>query len=682
MKNRKLSTIITVTISLVVAICILCLFLVASSNMTSAMKETSIDNMKTSLDSKQRFIEEYVSNAEAQLISYSKGIEIINLLKDPQNTELRQKAQIYTEKYFKELDSWEGLYTAEWNTHVIAHSNPEVVGITTRKGDALKQLQDAMSKQKGLYNTGIIISPASKKLTLSMYCPVFAEDGKEILGYVGGGPFGEKLQKILDSMVVQGLENARFTMVNTETKTYIFDEEEERIGQTIEDQTMLSILETVKGMQEKTCQEMEFMDEEGAASIAAYRNMPERGWAVILTDTESEIYAMADANRRTLGILCVVSVIIISLLSWFVIRFCIHPLKIAETAILDLKNLNLKKNKKLEKYVNGKSEIGHMATAVDSLYETFYGIISTLNQCSDSLMDSAEKMTESSHILFECVDDNAATAEQVVAGAETTKQAVKHVGSEIARISELVIEVDEKVQAGSDKSDVLIHSVQEMKAVANGSLETNEDQMKENEKGIEEAMQNLQSLSRINEMVDQILDITNQTNLLSLNASIEAARAGEAGRGFAVVASEIGNLALSSSQTATQIQTICKETNQNIDDVRNCFESILTFWRTGVSKQFEDFIEMANEYSTSIASIQDVIQDIKRVSDSFVEVVSVIREQVTMVENASNENAQGMGDIIQKIDRTTETAETLTNITETNQKNAVSIQNIVHKFTK
>ncbi len=682
MKNRKLSTIITMTISLVVAICITCLFLVASNNMTKAMKETSIDNMKTSLEAKQKVIEEYVSNAEAQLVSYSKGIEIINLLKDPQNDLLKEKAQQYTENYFKELENWEGIYTAEWNTHVIAHSNPEVVGITTREGDALKQLQDAMTEANGLYNTGIIISPASEKLTLSMYYPVYSEDGKKILGYVGGGPFGEELQKLLDTMTVEGLENARFTMVNTNTKTYIFDQDEKRIAQKIEDKAMLSILQAAKGQNEKKCQEMEFTDENGIDSLAAYCYVPERGWAVILTDTEDEIYMIANSNRKTLAIFCIVFFLLITLLSWFVIHLCIHPLTVAESAILELKNLNLKKNKKLGKYVNRKSEIGHIATAIDSLYETFDDIISTLNQCSDSLIDSATKITDSSHVLFECVDDSATTAEQVVTGAETTKQAVTSVGNEIARISDLVLRVDEQVQAGSDKSDVLIQSVQEMKTVANQSLETNEDKMKTTEKNIEEAMQNLQSLTRINEMVDQILDITNQTNLLSLNASIEAARAGEAGKGFAVVASEIGNLALNSSQTATQIQNICNETNQNIAYVRNCFESILTFWKTGVSKQFGDFIEMANEYSVSIASIQSVIQDIKNVSDSFGEVVTIIRKQVDMVQNASDENTKGMEQIIEKLERTTSTTEMLGNITKTNKGNAESLHDIVRKFTK
>lgn len=80
-------------------------------------------------------------------------------------------------------------------------------------------------------------------------------------------------------------------------------------------------------------------------------------------------------------------------------------------------------------------------------------------------------------------------------------------------------------------------------------------------------------------MASQILSITSQTNLLSLNASIEAARAGEAGKGFAVVAGEIGVLAGNSSETATQIQAICNETKDNIAHVRSCFDQVIAFCR-------------------------------------------------------------------------------------------------------
>ena len=680
MKNRKLSTTITITISIVAAVCILGLFLFANGSMTSVMKKNSMDNMKTSLESRQKVIEDYVNNAEDQLVSYSKGIEIVNLLENPTDLEIRKKAQKYTEDYYKELSGWEGIYAGEPNTHVIVHNNPKIVGMTTRKGEALKQLQDAMKESDRLYNAGIIVSPATKKLTLSMYCPVYK--GDEMIGYVGGGPFGEQLQKSLDALKVEGLDNASFTMINTKTNTYIFSKDSKKIAKEIKDPMLLNVSESAKKGAGNQIHEIDYKDADGKDCVGVYRVLNDRGWAVVMTDTEDEIFAMANTNRNTLGFICLGSFLLIMLLTYVVIRFCLNPLKVAENAILNLKDLKLNKDERIEKYVNGKSEIGHIATAIDSLYRTFDAIIDTLNSCSVSLLKSAEKITSSSEELYDCVGDNAATVEQVVAGVTLTEEAVEQVGKEIGRISELVSDVGRKVSDGSERSEELIQEVQKMKDTANQSLDANREKMVWNENNIEKAMKELQSLSRINEMVDRILEITSQTNLLSLNASIEAARAGEAGKGFAVVASEIGNLALSSSETATEIQTICKDANKNIDYVRQCFVSILDYWKTDVTKQFTDFIDMSNEYSTSIGSIEELIRGIQNVTDSVSDGVVAICNQMERVEGATEENSQGMERIIDKIETTKTSAEAISSVTHENQKNAEEIRDIVKKFTK
>lgn len=680
MKNKKLSTTITITISIVAAVCILGLFLFANGSMTSVMKKNSMDNMKTSLESRQKVIEDYVNNAEDQLVSYSKGIEIVKLLENPTDSEIRKKAQKYTEDYYKELSGWEGIYAGEPNTHVIVHNNPKIVGMTTRKGEALKQLQDAMKESDRLYNAGIIVSPATKKLTLSMYCPVYK--GDEMIGYVGGGPFGEQLQKSLDALKVEGLDNASFTMINTKTNTYIFSKDSKKIAKEIKDPMLLNVSESAKKGAGNQIHEIDYKDADGKDCVGVYRVLNDRGWAVVMTDTEDEIFAMANTNRNTLGFICLGSFLLIMLLTYVVIRFCLNPLKVAENAILNLKDLKLNKDERIEKYVNGKSEIGHIATAIDSLYRTFDAIIDTLNSCSVSLLKSAEKITSSSEELYDCVGDNAATVEQVVAGVTLTEEAVEQVGKEIGRISELVSDVGRKVSDGSERSEELIQEVQKMKDTANQSLDANREKMVWNENNIEKAMKELQSLSRINEMVDRILEITSQTNLLSLNASIEAARAGEAGKGFAVVASEIGNLALSSSETATEIQTICKDANKNIDYVRQCFVSILDYWKTDVTKQFTDFIEMSNEYSTSIGSIEELIRGIQNVTDSVSDGVVAICNQMERVEGATEENSQGMERIIDKIETTKTSAEAISSVTHENQKNAEEIRDIVKKFTK
>lgn len=85
----------------------------------------------------------------------------MNVLKNPENKSAIDAAQKYTESFSEDINNLEGLYTSEWNTHVLAHTNAGVVGITTREGDSLKALQDILIATDGVYNTGIIISPAS-----------------------------------------------------------------------------------------------------------------------------------------------------------------------------------------------------------------------------------------------------------------------------------------------------------------------------------------------------------------------------------------------------------------------------------------------------------------------------------------------------------------------------------------
>ena len=675
-----MSTLITVSIAIVTAACTLILFLLANRNMTTAMHDTAMNNMDATLLAKTGIIEEYVDKAEKLLISYGEAPIVAELLKNPEDPEITATAQRYTENFYANLEGWEGIYIAEWNTHVLTHSNPKVVGITTREGDPLKQLQDAMTAAGDIYNTGIIESPASQQLTLSLYAPVYDSDGSTILGYVGGAQFAESLKTVLDSLVVEGLENTKNYMINTATNMHIFDENADLMATEIENPMLLSVIERIHQNPEELIGNMEFTDENGQACLAVYRYIPERQWAVVLSDTQAEIYAAATANKWALGVLCLVSFLLITILSWLLVRACVKPLKTVEESLIRLQNLELTKPEAMKKYIGRKNEAGQIATATDLLYSTLKEIVGTLHECTDSLNSSTGKTNEATKTLIDYVGDNCATTEQLAAGISTTNDAIEGVVKEISTISDLVLSVEEKVKDGNEKSEELIQTARNMKDMAGSTLSETGSRIEENRKNVESAMVSLQALTRINDMVAQILDIASQTNLLSLNASIEAARAGEQGKGFAVVAQEIGNLATNSSETAVRIQEICGEINVNIDNVRACFDDIINFMEQDVSDKFKEFVTIANDYDNSVEVIRQAIYEIERASAGFVSSIASIKEQMEVIQLTATENENGVDDIVNVIERTNTTAEDLKNVVTVNEDNVQAINRIVEKF--
>lgn len=677
MKNWKLSRKLTLGIMLIVILCMGLLYITANRTLKGLIQESERSHMESVLAAQASLIEEYVTRQEELLVAYSRTPAVRELLKDVNNPEKQKYAQAYTEYFYAALDNWEGVYIGEWNTHCIVHSNPGVVGATFRTGERLKALQDAMTSRNGLYDAGIIVSPASGKLALSMYCPVFDTDGKTIVGYVGGGPFVENLEKTLYKLRNEE-DTEGYYMINVQTGMYIFADDETVIATEIQDEMLLNIIERIKAGE--AIGEVQYEGENGN-QIAYFQSIEEHGWAVVSFDSEKNIYGTANKDMLILGQICIAFVLVISVLAFVMIFFSMRPLRYIEESIIELSSLKLQRNEKLAPWIGTKSEVGKIATAMNSLYETMKDIVNTLSGCSDSLNDTAAKMQASSEVLVSCISDNSKATTAFAERAEEIDGAVGKVDQEIAEIAQVVSEVEERIKQGNIHSGQLLEKVEKMQQLADTTLENTNVQIAENQKAIEKAIGELQSLMRIDEMASQILDITSQTNLLSLNASIEAARAGEAGRGFAVVAGEIGNLATDSSKTATQIQEICNETKNNISRVQSCFDQVILFLQRDIQTQFGEFANAAKDYYKSISDMQTIIADIAEASEIFAGTVQNIQAQIREVSNVPDAQNIKSRDILDKARQTEETAESMTVIVNKNKENANAISGIVERFS-
>lgn len=675
-KNRKLSTSITMLIAIVVMVCIMMLFFVSDSNMTTATKDAARDSMETSLAAKTQIINQYTESAENVLAAFSKSGELNAFVKDPSNNTLKAAAQNYNEQYYGAIGNWEGIYLDTWDTTVITHSNPKVPGLVMREGDSRKALQDSILAADGVCNLGILKSPTSGQLVMSMYYPIY--DGKTPIGFVGGAKLVDELRTLLDESVIEGMENATYSLINLKNGTYIFDSNEKLLMTEVTDPNMLKAINGISGGKKNGS--MEYTDKDGNDYFAVYTHLPDKDWALVIKDNTEEIYATAIRNRTVLGAVCALALLLIVIISLIVVRLSVKPMKRVLKTIEKLKNLELTEDEGIKKYVGRKSEVGQMASAVDTLSGIFRDIIQTLNECSVSLVGSSDTMAVTSKDLLEGIENNAATTEELSASIINTNESIDAVTNEISRMNEMVGNIEEKVHDGNVKSNKLIETADAMSKLADKTLVSNSDKIEKTKDSIEIAMRDLQTLGKINEMATQILDITSQTNLLSLNASIEAARAGEAGKGFAVVAGEIGSLADSSSKTVTEIQTICEEANNSIKSVQECFEDIVAFMESDVSGHFKEFADMAKEYGVAVGEIKEAIASIEESSSLFSSSVESISRQIEVVSLASNDNAAGVEDIIDKNNATTTTADAIITIANENQSNADAIKNIVDRF--
>ena len=674
---KKMSTSIAMIITGVTVVCVLILFVISNSNMTAAMRKTAENNIITSLDSKTQIIDEYISSAETSLYAFSQSGEIKEFLKDPTNESKKAVAQAYTEKYHEALGNWEGIYLCSWESEVLTHSNAGAVGMIMREGDSLKSLQDSITAAgHGVYNTGIMVSPASGNQVISMYAPVF--DGENIIGFVGGATLAQGMKDILDAAKIAGLENAEYSLINLNKGIYIFDKDETLINTEVEKEPLLAIMEEAKSGVEKDTVEYQ---EDGQSYFSVYKMLGNRGWLLVIRDTETEIFGLVKSSQIILGIVCLITIILIAAISYIFIGIKINPLTRVTKAIDKLEKLDLQQDEKLEKYAARKDEVGQIAKALISLGETFRNIVETLDNCSASLTVSSDTMGDVSRELMSSVESDSATTEELSAGIINTNESISNMTSEVSRMKDMANHIETCVQKSNSDSEDLTRAAKDMNAMANESMESSVEKIAQTREKVEEAITELQALNKINDMATQILDITSQTNLLSLNASIEAARAGESGRGFAVVADEIGKLAKDSSETVSQIQGICEAANKSIEKVRDCFSDIMGFLETDMAQKFASFADISKEYEKVVAQIKDSIDTIEETTSEFVESVSNIMEQVDTISAASTDNAQGVDELIHKNDETVSHVDQVVTSAKENKENAEKLSEIINRFT-
>lgn len=207
-KNKKLATRIGVITTIIILAGMVLLWLVVSTNAASMVKNDITNQMTDAVESRAAIINEYVLSAEEYMTAFALGSEVRDLLLNPTDPELLKRTQKYTEDFAAVKGVFEGLYIATPDTYVLTHTSESAIGMTTRSGESLETFQDTILSQKSLTNLGIMKSPGTGSMILSMYYPIF--EGKRCIGYVGAGVYASHLMDSLLNLNIKGLPDSEY----------------------------------------------------------------------------------------------------------------------------------------------------------------------------------------------------------------------------------------------------------------------------------------------------------------------------------------------------------------------------------------------------------------------------------------------------------------------------------------
>lgn len=628
-ENKKLATRIGIITTVITLAGMLLLWLVVSTNAAAMVKSDITNQMTDAVESRASIINDYVLSAEEYMTAFALGSEVRELLEDPEDPELLERAQKYTEDFAAVKGVFEGLYIATPGTHVLTHTSAGAIGMTTREGDSLKTFQDTILAKKELTNLGIMKSPGTGSMVLSMYYPIY--DGKRCIGYVGAGVYASHLMDALLNLDIKGLPDSEYAFLNVDTGVYLYHADEALLNTETTDEGYREILRRIQSDGSGQANTYSYRDENGVRQMVVYKYLKDRGWAFLVRDSAKEVFSTVMTVRVLVGVLCAATAAAVILLTLLLLRREGRDLMVVERAIGRLGDLNLSADQELERFYGRSDEIGMIAQTAHrvcgSLRQTIDDVERILGEMAGGNL--AVNVTENESYYFgdfralsnslqsihsnlvNVIRDISQVAGQVDASADrvyTDAQALAQgTAKQSASVDGLVSNVT-AITAQIQASTVRCGSASELVGRATGYAAEADTKMAQ----LAAATKNIdRSSTQIGTIIKAIEDIAFQTNILALNASVEAARAGNAGKGFSVVADEVRSLAAKSSEAAQDTNTLIGHSMQS-------------------AKSGTESTSMA---VSAMQVINDCIQSIKALMDEIAAASVQQSEMITLVEN-------------------------------------------------
>ncbi len=281
---------------------------------------------------------------------------------------------------------------------------------------------------------------------------------------------------------------------------------------------------------------------------------------------------------------------------------------------------------------------GYVVIPIQSILKTIRESSGRINHMTGEVLErtqaskgSAAGLSSLSGQLSSTIRKVARNISDIHQNAETVRNDVRTIADECSAITDYTVQMNARAE--------------HMQQSAQNSAETTGAKAEEILRSLDDAIEKSKSVDRIQSLASEILAISQQTRLISLNASVEAVNAGDAGKGFAVVADEVRGLAQSSQDAANRIQEINGVVTAAVYNLAEHARQLTSYMSESVLTEFESFVQSGSQYKEDAAYIRNAMDEFNERTTRLKTSMSEIADSIHTITTAIDEGANGISGV-------------------------------------